>query len=98
MMAVRFTDYEVALIYVTARVKYGLGYAPSNQLEKERPDCPWLEQIIQRHNGSVDTVEQRWSDFRSTLPGHIPTRGVTKQVRKIMNDLPWLPEGPHRAT
>ena len=95
-MPVRLTDYEVALIYVTARVKYGFDYAPSDQLERERPDCPWLEPIIQRHNGSVDTVEATWSDFRSTLPGHTPTREVTKQVR-IMNDLCWLPEGPHLA-
>jgi hypothetical protein len=89
MVKVDFTDYEVALIFVTAVVRYGIEYAPSDQLVKERPQCPWLEAVIIRHG--PDSVEAKWYDFRSyVLPGLIRKRGVSKQVERIVQDLGWM--------
>jgi hypothetical protein len=89
-MRVQFTDYEAAVIFVTAAIKYGIDYAPSDQLVKERPQCPWLEPIIARHR-SPDTVEPKWGDFRSTmLPRLQRKRGVSKQVEKIARELGWI--------
>jgi hypothetical protein len=86
---VQFTDYEAAVIFATAPIKYGLRYAPSDQLIKERPDCPWLEPIIARHR-SPDS-DAKWGDFRSaTLPHLRRKRGVSKQVETIVHDLGWL--------
>ncbi len=90
-MKVDFTDYEAALIFVTAVVRYGIGYAPSDRLVKERPECPWREAIIARPG--PDSVEAKWYDFRSAiLPGHARKRGVSEQVEQVMRDLGWMLE------
>jgi hypothetical protein len=91
MVRVDFTDYEAALIFVTAAVRYGIEYAPSDRLVKERPECPWLEAVITRHG--PDSVEAKWYDFRSgILPGHARKRGVSKQVEQVVHDLGWMLE------
>ena|SRR5579871_430703 len=87
-----FTDHEAALIFATA-IRMGLRYAPSDQLIRERPGCPWLEPVIQRHG--PDSVEAKWYDFRShLLPDHTPKRGVSRQVERIARDLSWFREAP----
>lgn len=88
-MKINFTDYEATLIFVTAAARYGIDYAPSDRLVKERPECPWLEQVIDVHG--PDSVGAKWYDFRSAIPpGHASKRGVSKQVKKVINDLGWM--------
>ena len=92
-MRTDFTDREAALILATAAARYGIEYAPSDRLAKERPDCPWLEPVIRRHG--PDSVEAKWYDFRShLLPDHTPKRGVSRQVERIARELGWLRESP----
>lgn len=91
MIRADFTDYEAAPIFVTAAVRYGIEYAPSDRLVEERAECPWLEAVITRHG--PDSVEAKWYDFRSgILPGHARKRGVSKQVERVVHDLGWMPE------
>jgi hypothetical protein len=91
-MRIDFTDHEAALIFATA-VRFGLRYAPSDQLVRERPGCPWLEPVVKRHG--PDSVEAKWYDFRShLLPDHTPKRGVSRQVERISRELDWLRLSP----
>jgi hypothetical protein len=91
-MRIDFTDHEAALIFATA-CRFGLSYAPSDQLIRERPGCPWLEPAIRRHG--PDSVEAKWYDFRShLLPDHAPKRGVSRQVERIARELDWVRTSP----
>jgi hypothetical protein len=91
-MRTDFTDYEAAVIFATA-ARCGIEYAPSDQLKRERPDCPWLEPAIRRHG--PDSVEAKWYDFRShLLPDHTPKRGVSRQVERIARELDWVRTSP----
>jgi len=84
-----YTDYEAALIYLTAVFKYKLA-APSNELRKELDDCPWLQTVIDRH--SEGSIALRWTDFRTAVcPDLKPTRGAKlPQIRRIVEEWEWL--------
>jgi hypothetical protein len=91
-MKIDFTDREAALIFATA-CHFGLSYAPSDKLARERPGCPWLEPVIGRHG--PDSVEAKWYDFRSyLLPDHVLKRGVSRQVERIARELEWVRTSP----
>jgi hypothetical protein len=91
-MRTDFTDREAALIYATA-ARYGIPYAPSDKLIRERPDCPWLEAVIRRHG--ADSVEAKWYDFRShLLPDRVSKRGVSRQVERLSRELEWILTSP----
>lgn len=90
-----YTDYEAALIYLTAALYYHLD-TPSPELRKELEQCPWLDQILERH--SFGSVSLRWNDFRTAvLKDKKPTKGAgLRQVRKIVKDLEFLTNLPLR--
>jgi hypothetical protein len=90
-----YTDYETALIYLTAVFCYQLD-APSPELRKELEDCPWLDQILERH--SFGSVSLRWNDLRTAvLKDKRPTKGASlRQVKQTIKDLEWLTNLPLR--
>lgn len=77
-----YTDYEAALIYLTAVTRNMA--APST---KELEVCPALAVVLKRH--SPGSVAMRWTDFRTAVsPNLKPTRGAKlPQVRRIIEDL-----------
>lgn len=90
-----YTDYEATLIYLTAVLHYQLD-APSPLLRKELEQCPWLDQILERH--SFGSVVMRWQDFRTAVLKELkPTKGANlKQVKKIVREFEWLTNMPLR--
>lgn len=84
-----YTDYEAAVIYLTAALKYDLKPA-SSDLHRELADCPWLKEVTRRHSGG--SVAMRWMDFRTAVNSDLrPTRGAKlPQIRRIIEDCEWL--------
>ena len=94
-MVTYYTDYEAALIYLTAALKYDLAPA-SSELHKELADCPWLRTVTSRH--SEGSVALRWMDFRTAVnPRLKPTKGAKlPQVKRIVEEWEWLTRIPLR--
>lgn len=90
-----YTDYESTLIFLTAVFRYNLD-APSQELRRELRDCPWLDQILERH--SFGSVQMRWTDFRTAvLKDKRPTKGAgLAQVKRIVSQWEWLTNLPLR--